>query len=179
MCDGFVGNVVLKFYESVGAADRAAGQARRARDPASATTCARCSAILDYSEYGGAPLLGVQGRLHHLPRLVAARNAIKNAIRVAVQSVEAGLSQHIGAEFAGARRAQRMSRAPIAAFAGLGVAVPDRVVTNADLSKTLDTSDQWIVERTGIRERRIARAERDARRCWPRGQRAWRWRAPA
>jgi 3-oxoacyl-[acyl-carrier-protein] synthase-3 len=45
---------------------------------------------------------------------------------------------------------------PFAEVAGLGVAVPDRVVTNADFEKTLDTSDQWIVERTGIRERRLA-----------------------
>lgn len=49
-----------------------------------------------------------------------------------------------------------MSRAPIAMLTGLGVAVPERVVTNADFERTLDTSDQWIVERTGIRERRIA-----------------------
>jgi 3-oxoacyl-[acyl-carrier-protein] synthase III len=40
-------------------------------------------------------------------------------------------------------------------FTGWGVAVPDNVVTNDDLSKTLDTSDEWIRERTGIRERRI------------------------
>jgi len=52
-----------------------------------------------------------------------------------------------------------VSRAPIAAFRGLGVAVPEQVVTNDDLSKTLDTSDQWIVERTGIRERRVARPD--------------------
>ncbi|HET9274959.1 MAG TPA: 3-oxoacyl-ACP synthase, partial [Gemmatimonadales bacterium] len=52
-----------------------------------------------------------------------------------------------------------MSARPIAAIAGLGSAVPDRVVTNADLEKHLDTSDQWIVERTGIRERRIAGPE--------------------
>jgi 3-oxoacyl-[acyl-carrier-protein] synthase III len=40
-------------------------------------------------------------------------------------------------------------------FTGWGCAVPDKVVTNDDLSKTLDTSDEWIRERTGIRERRI------------------------
>ncbi|MFZ1062085.1 MAG: beta-ketoacyl-ACP synthase III [Acidimicrobiales bacterium] len=40
-------------------------------------------------------------------------------------------------------------------FKGWGIAVPDRVVTNEELSKTLDTSDEWITERTGIRERRI------------------------
>ena len=38
---------------------------------------------------------------------------------------------------------------------GWGTALPDRVVTNHDLEKTLDTSDEWIVERSGIRERRI------------------------
>jgi 3-oxoacyl-[acyl-carrier-protein] synthase-3 len=46
-----------------------------------------------------------------------------------------------------------MIRRPFAAIQGLGVAVPQRVVTNADLEKTLETSDQWIVERTGIRQR--------------------------
>lgn len=39
---------------------------------------------------------------------------------------------------------------------GVGAALPDRVLTNSDLSKIVDTSDAWIVERTGIRERRIA-----------------------
>jgi 3-oxoacyl-[acyl-carrier-protein] synthase-3 len=42
------------------------------------------------------------------------------------------------------------------AIAGIGVHVPPGVVTNHDLEKMVDTSDQWIVERTGIRERRIA-----------------------
>jgi len=40
---------------------------------------------------------------------------------------------------------------------GLGTCVPERVLTNDELSKLVDTSDEWIVERTGIRERRIAR----------------------
>ena len=52
-----------------------------------------------------------------------------------------------------------MSRAPIAEMSGLGVAVPPGVLTNEDLTKMLDTSDEWIVERTGIRERHIARPE--------------------
>ena len=38
---------------------------------------------------------------------------------------------------------------------GWGTALPDRVVTNAELAESLDTSDEWIVERTGIRERRV------------------------
>jgi len=40
-------------------------------------------------------------------------------------------------------------------FKGWGIALPDRIVTNDELSLTLDTSDEWITERTGIRERRI------------------------
>ena len=39
---------------------------------------------------------------------------------------------------------------------GLGAHVPERVVTNGELAQLVDTSDEWIVERTGIRERRIA-----------------------
>ncbi|MFO8060440.1 MAG: beta-ketoacyl-ACP synthase III [Bacillota bacterium] len=39
---------------------------------------------------------------------------------------------------------------------GLGRSVPDRVLTNEDLEKMVDTSDEWIVTRTGISERRIA-----------------------
>jgi len=39
---------------------------------------------------------------------------------------------------------------------GIGAYAPDRVVTNDDLSQMMDTSDEWIVERTGIRERRVA-----------------------
>ncbi|TML35847.1 MAG: ketoacyl-ACP synthase III [Actinobacteria bacterium] len=42
---------------------------------------------------------------------------------------------------------------------GLGSHVPDRVVTNDELSTMMETSDEWIVERTGIRERRIAAPE--------------------
>jgi 3-oxoacyl-[acyl-carrier-protein] synthase-3 len=39
---------------------------------------------------------------------------------------------------------------------GLGAHVPERVITNDELAELVDTSDEWIVERTGIRERRIA-----------------------
>ncbi|MGH9118491.1 MAG: beta-ketoacyl-ACP synthase III [Acidimicrobiales bacterium] len=42
-----------------------------------------------------------------------------------------------------------------ARITGWGVGLPDKVVTNLDLEASLDTSDAWITERTGIRERRI------------------------
>lgn len=43
-----------------------------------------------------------------------------------------------------------------ARISALGTYVPPKVLTNADLEKMVDTNDQWIVERTGIRERHIA-----------------------
>jgi len=41
---------------------------------------------------------------------------------------------------------------------GWGMYAPERVLTNADLERVVDTSDEWIVQRTGIRERRVAAA---------------------
>ncbi len=42
-----------------------------------------------------------------------------------------------------------------AGISGVGMSFPERRLTNADLEKMVDTNDAWIVERTGIRERRI------------------------
>jgi 3-oxoacyl-[acyl-carrier-protein] synthase-3 len=52
------------------------------------------------------------------------------------------------------RRAPERRRGLQAGIFGVGAALPDHVVTNADLVQRLDTSDEWIVRRTGIRERR-------------------------
>jgi len=46
--------------------------------------------------------------------------------------------------------------APNAVITGWGMYAPSRVMTNDDLARIVDTSDEWIVSRTGIRERRIA-----------------------
>ncbi|NIM50274.1 MAG: phosphate acyltransferase PlsX [Gemmatimonadales bacterium] len=100
VCDGFVGNVVLKFYESV--ARLFSDLLKNEIDPRvlESTAMNRVFRILDYSEYGGAPLLGVRG-----VAIICHGNspvrAIKNAIGVAAQAVESHLSQHIAAELAG------------------------------------------------------------------------------
>ena len=47
-----------------------------------------------------------------------------------------------------------------AAITGWGSALPDQVVTNDDFAARLDTTDEWIVERTGIRERRMGGHDR-------------------
>ena len=47
-------------------------------------------------------------------------------------------------------------------IAGIGYYVPERVVTNDDLSKVMDTTDEWIQERTGIKERRYGERNKES-----------------
>lgn len=96
VCDGFVGNIVLKFGESLmylvrHVAKKAAPELWARKEIRAAFR------VLDYSQYGGAPLLGVKG-ICIICHGSSNATAIRNAIRVAVQSVEVGLAQHIGAE---------------------------------------------------------------------------------
>jgi 3-oxoacyl-[acyl-carrier-protein] synthase-3 len=51
---------------------------------------------------------------------------------------------------------------PLVEIVSTGRYLPDRVLTNADLERMVETSDEWIRERTGIRERRIAREDEGA-----------------
>jgi glycerol-3-phosphate acyltransferase PlsX len=106
VCDGFVGNIVLKFYESVvllirHLAEEGAPEMWERKEIRSAFR------MLDYSQYGGAPLLGVKG-VSIICHGSSNPNAIRHAIRVAVQSVEAQLVRHIGTEFAEREAAERV-----------------------------------------------------------------------
>ncbi|HSN75390.1 MAG TPA: beta-ketoacyl-ACP synthase III [Anaerolineae bacterium] len=56
----------------------------------------------------------------------------------------------------GAGSSQAGARPRYAQIVGWGMAVPERVVTNEDLARMVETSDEWIRSRTGIRERRMA-----------------------
>lgn len=49
-----------------------------------------------------------------------------------------------------------ISAPPNAGIVGLGMCVPDRIVTNDEISRMVETNDEWIVSRTGIRERRVS-----------------------
>jgi len=55
-----------------------------------------------------------------------------------------------------------MAHPPRAAVIGCGLYLPDKVLTNADLERMVDTSDEWITTRTGIKERRVAAPEQAA-----------------
>ena len=47
-------------------------------------------------------------------------------------------------------------------IAGVGYALPEKVITNDDLTQLYETSDEWIYTRTGIKERRVVSGEENA-----------------
>ncbi len=96
VCDGFVGNVLLKFYESV--AEFIIGLLDQEMDRLGEGVDLReVFRVLDYAEYGGAPLLGVNG-VTVICHGSSPPRAIRNAIRVAVQAVESQMVDHIARE---------------------------------------------------------------------------------
>ena len=80
--------------------------------------------------------------------------------------IRAPVASKIAFAIAGATIVMDVSPAPFAAastwlistvsIVGTGSYVPEKILTNDDLSKMVDTSDEWITTRTGIKERRVA-----------------------
>jgi glycerol-3-phosphate acyltransferase PlsX len=99
VCDGFVGNVLLKFYETVAHLFRDLLEREVESEVLRSEGMRRVFKVLDYAEYGGAPLLGVRG-VSIICHGNSPARAIKNAIGVALQSVESKVNQHIAAELA-------------------------------------------------------------------------------
>ena len=95
VCDGFTGNVILKFYESV--ATTMGGWLTQAG--VTREQLAKAFTALDYAEYGGAPLLGVRG-VSVICHGKSSPRAIKNAIGVALRAHESGMSEHLGRRLA-------------------------------------------------------------------------------
>lgn len=98
VCDGFVGNVLLKFYESV--AEFIVGLLNRElRTTDAALDFDEVFRVLDYSEYGGAPLLGVNG-VSIICHGESPPKAIRNALGVAHQAVRSRMVEHIASDLA-------------------------------------------------------------------------------
>lgn len=116
VCDGFVGNVVLKFAEGMAETifallKEAVTKNLRSRVGALLLKDALqgVRARLDYTEYGGAPLLGLQG-VCIISHGSSNATAVMNAIRVAKEAVEEKMVQHIEAAVAEWRNEQRAAR---------------------------------------------------------------------
>ncbi len=97
VCDGFVGNVLLKFYESVAVfvVGLLTGEMERQGTKMDLGEVFR---VLDYAEYGGAPLLGVNG-VSIVCHGRSQPRAIQNAISVAAQVAGSEMIGHIAKEF--------------------------------------------------------------------------------
>jgi len=98
VCDGFVGNILLKFYESVAGhiLDLLKTELDSAAD--SNLDLGHVFRVLDYAEYGGAPLLGLGG-VSIICHGGSPPKAIHNALIVAASAVRSGLVQHSAEEF--------------------------------------------------------------------------------
>jgi 3-oxoacyl-[acyl-carrier-protein] synthase-3 len=105
---------------------------------------------IDPRRYNGASLVGLQGiviKSHGGADALAFANATH-------RGGQGGAEDHRrGDRSPAAGDGHRMKYARIV---GTGSYLPERVMTNADIERLVDTSDSWIRERTGIRERRIA-----------------------
>ncbi|GAC1515449.1 MAG: phosphate acyltransferase PlsX [Gemmatimonadaceae bacterium] len=92
VCDGFTGNVVLKFYEAVAPMIFAmVANAAALEEP----QMEKARKTLDYSEYGGAPLLGVKG-VSIICHGKSSPRAIMNGIKLAAQAVDSRMNEHMG-----------------------------------------------------------------------------------
>ncbi len=99
VCDGFDGNLILKFYESV--AEFIVGLLRREMEAQEVRNLdlSKVFKNLDYAEYGGAPLLGVNG-LTIITHGSAPPKAITNSIGAAAQAVRSSMVTHMAAALA-------------------------------------------------------------------------------
>ena len=98
VCDGFTGNVVLKFYESVERLFRTLVERELGAAMAAGEAMTRIWRRLDYAEIGVAPLLGVRG-LSIICHGRSSPEAIRNAVKVAVDAAQHHLVQHMEREF--------------------------------------------------------------------------------
>jgi len=97
VCDGFVGNILLKFYESVAGyiVDLLKTEIESVED--STLDLGHVFRVLDYAEYGGAPLLGLGG-VSIICHGGSPPKAIQNALTAAERAVRAGLVKHSAEE---------------------------------------------------------------------------------
>ncbi len=97
VCDGFVGNILLKFYESVAGYIVDMLKIELAAVEDTTIDLRHVFRVLDYAEYGGAPLLGLGG-VSIICHGGSPPKAIQNAVSVAARAVRAGLVEHSAKE---------------------------------------------------------------------------------
>lgn len=104
VCDGFVGNVLLKFYEAVAGYVIGLLKSKLEELDEGVIDLEHVFRVLDYAEYGGAPLLGIGG-VSIICHGESTPKAIRNALAVAVRSVRSGLVEHSALDISAAEEA--------------------------------------------------------------------------
>ena len=176
--EGFAGNIALKAAEGTA---RQIGQLSSQRDrtgPGVATArlsaCARrrsrrCAKRWIPRKSNGGVFLGLNGiviKSHGGTDAEGFAGAIDMGYDMVRYELLAKIGQTLAAhrrdatvpDAAAARRRSRLVTMLRSVVLGCGSYLPSRVLTNEELSRKVDTSDEWIVQRTGIRERHIAAA---------------------
>ena len=175
MTDGFTGNVALKTIEGT-----AKLYTSFVRDAFRTSTFAKIGYLfasgawiklrkrVDPRRYNGGVFLGLDGvcvKSHGGTDALGFAYAIGVAIDMVRYEYKSKLVEGLAKLHAGdvdrggagrgaaGRRRRRVIRSVVQ---GCGAYLPERVVTNAELAKKMDTSDEWIQQRTGIRQRHIA-----------------------
>ena len=100
VCDGFVGNVLLKFYESVAAFIIGLLKSKMRGSDEDRADLEAVFRVLDYAEYGGAPLLGVGG-VSVICHGQSPPKAIRNALAVAARAVRSNMVNHSARRLSG------------------------------------------------------------------------------
>ena len=171
VCDGFVGNVALKASEGLVTMLYGFLKAEFTRNPLTRLAALVAYPVLmgfkrriDPRRHNGATLIGLKGvvvKSHGGADVLAFRHALAKAHAEATNGVLEKIAQRMAAMPAAlaqpAAAIRLAARAPMhSRIVGTGGYLPAKVVTNAELARRIDTSDEWIRERTGIRERHIA-----------------------
>ena len=165
VCDGFSGNIALKTIE--GTARFVADLLRRGFSSSfrskmgfliSRPATELLKHHLDPNNHNGAVFLGLNGivvKSHGSASDKGVANAIGVAAKLAAQDITRRITEDLD-QFPGHLTARGQRGMRRAAVLGTGSALPKRRVSNAELAETVDTSDEWIVARTGIKFRHIA-----------------------
>ena len=114
---------------------------------------------LDPRRYNGACMVGLTGvvvKSHGSADRVAFAQAIATAAAAMRRGLPAAIANALANAPSPARSGLRQRADMYSRIAGTGSYLPEKVVTNFDLEKTMDTTDEWIRTRTGIERRHIA-----------------------
>ena len=106
---------------------------------------------LDFENIGGTPIVGINANVV-IGHGISKRKAIMNMVLQTRDVVHANLAQKI-------KEAYLIMEKIRAAITGINAWVPEYKLTNQELSTMVDTSDEWIMQRVGIKERRILKGE--------------------